>query len=107
MLMKRLLVLLLLLTALAGAQTTSVTFQVIDNDAQTWNFGTWSVQLGMPPSLPQSNRFVILGTSTAVPNQQQNGFLDATGNGALTVTPNTSIAPSGSVWIFQFCPLAT
>jgi hypothetical protein len=90
----------------AGAQTTSVTFQVIDGDSQTWNNGTWTATLYSPPGVPQGN-YVILGGSTPVPNQQQSGTLDASGNGSLTVTPNTSIAPSGTQWQFTFTPQAT
>jgi hypothetical protein len=88
------------------AQSTAVTFQVVDTDGQTWNNGSWTVQLTSPPGVP-SNNYLISGTSTVVPNQSQSGTLDASGNGSLSVTPNCSIAPAGTQWTFVFSPQAT
>src|SRR5271166_6478513 len=86
------------------AQSTAVTFQVTDADAQSWNNGTWTVQLVAPPTGPQPTQFVISGTTTVVPNQQQSGVMSSTGAGSVTLTPDTSIAPSGTQWAFNFCP---
>ena len=96
----------IVVTDILQAQTTSVTFQVIDADSQTWNNGSWTASLYSPPNVPCCN-YVILGTATVVPSQIQTGSLDASGNGSLTVTPNTSISPVGTRWLFSFCPAAT
>jgi hypothetical protein len=97
--------LLLVLTGAMLAQTVSVTLQVTDAGAQTWNNGTWSVQL--TSAVVSSNNYYVLGTTTVVPNQSQSGVLNGTGGASLTVTPNSSIAPSGSRWTFNVCPQAT
>lgn len=97
--------LMLLCATLLRAQTTSVTFQVLDTDGQTWNNGTWTVQLGTPGQQPP--QFVIAGTTTIVPNQKQSGVLGNTANGAVTLTPQASISPANSAWTFVFCPQAT
>ena len=98
--------LVLLWATLCQGQSTSVTLQVTDLDVQTWNNGTWSVQLTSPPGVPCCN-YNILGTNTPVPNQQQSGALSGTGGASLTVTPNTSIAPARTQWTFQVCPQAS
>lgn len=95
----------LLCATLVMAQSTVVTLQVTDIDAQTWNSGVWSVTL-VAPHGTQPASFVILGTNTIVPNQQQSGTLNGTGGGTVTLTPNTSIAPANTVWQFSFCSLA-
>ena len=104
--MKRLFIFVVMLlgATLASAQSTSVTLQVTDLDAQTWNNGSWSVQLVSPPGVPCCN-YVIIGGGT-VPNQQQSGALSGTGGATFTVTPNTSIAPTGTKWSFQVCAQA-
>lgn len=94
------------LVSLSAAQTTSVTIQVTDTDGQSWNSGSFTAQLVMPTG-QQPQSFVIAGTSSVVPNQFQSAGLNGTGSGSLIVTPNASIAPSGSQWSFNFCPLAT
>lgn len=107
--MPRIAVIALLLIALclsAVGQTTSVTLVALDADSQSWNNGTWSASLYSPPGVPQGP-YVILGGSTPVPNQQQTGLLNGSGTASLTVTPNTSISPSGTQWTFVFCPQAT
>lgn len=108
--MKRLLTLIALalicLVTQAVGQSTFVTLQATDSDGQTWNNGTWTATLYSPPGVPAGN-YVIAGSNTPVPNQQQNGSLNSSGGSSLTVTPNLSIFPSGTQWQFQFCPLAT
>lgn len=94
-------------TLVCVAQTTSVTLQVTDTDGQSWNNGSYTAQLVMPPGQPQPQAFVIAGTTTVVPNQFQSAGLNSTGGGSLIVTPNASIAPGGSQWAFTFNPLAT
>ena len=107
--MKRLLPILLLLSALAAAQSTSVTLQVTDTpDGQPWNNGNWSaVLVSMPGAVNTGPPFFISGTNTSVPNQRQNGALSGTGGTAFTLTPNASISPAGTAWQLTVCPQAT
>jgi hypothetical protein len=105
--MKKLLLLFLLLCPLRLlAQTDTITLQVTDVATQTWNDGTWAVKLRLPLN-PGQTTFYILGTTTPVPNQTQDGDLDGTGGASVIVTPNASIAPSGTVWDFTVCPKAS
>src|ERR1700756_702669 len=98
---KRLLpvVLILACCAISRAQSTSVTLQVTDAASQSWNNGSWQAQL-VPGSGSISGVFTISGSSTPVPNQLQTGSLNGTGGASITLTPNASISPSGSVWKF-------
>jgi len=99
--------LLFVLSFLCSGQTTSVTLQVTDTDAQTWNNGTWQAQLQpLTGSLTNIN-FKIIGTQNPVPNPNQFGALSPTGGASLTLTPNTVINPIGSMWNFTVCPQAT
>jgi len=106
---KRLLTLLattiLLMVGTTIAQTTNVTLQVTDADAQTWNNGTWSVIL--IPSAGITGPFFISGTATPVPNQQQAGFLNGSGSAAITLNSSNLISPGGTQWQFTVCPNAT
>lgn len=97
----------ILLTTAAFAQSTAVTLQVTDGDGQTWNNGTWTVNLVTAPGFNPGPPFVIKGTNTPVPGQTQSGSLSGTGGASLTLTPNASIAPAGSAWYFVVCPNAT
>lgn len=103
----RLVLLCATLVCACQAQVTSVSFQVTDTDGQTWNKGTWTVQLSVPAGQQQPAQFLILGTTTPVPNQTQTGLLNTSGAGSATLTPNASIAPGNTQWTFNFCPLAT
>lgn len=89
-------------STLMGAQSTAVSLNVTDADGQTWNNGTWSVTL-VPTPGATGGPYFIMGTVTPVPNQLQSGTLDGSGNVSLTLTPNTSIAPSKSLWRFTVC----
>src|SRR5229473_1781721 len=101
--------LLLLLTivslpSLVDAQSTTVTLQVTDAGAQSWNNGSWSVVLvNKPGATPFGPPFNLVAGGT-VPNQSQSGSLNGTGGASLTLTPNASIVPSQSVWSFNVCP---
>lgn len=104
---KRIAFLLVLCTAtLSRGQSTVVTLNTLDGDSQSWNNGSWSASLYSPPGVPGSN-YVITGTGITVPNQQQSGTLGGTGSTTFTVTPNTSISPSGTKWQVTVCPQAT
>lgn len=84
-------------------QSTSVTLNVSDADGQAWANGAYTANLYSPPGVPGFPYF-RLGTTTAVPNQNQAGNLDGAGSAALTFTPNASIAPAGTKWQFVVCP---
>ncbi len=104
--MRRLLLaLFLLLSSLVGA--TTVTLTVTDAESQTWNNGTYSIQLVSPPGTTSGPPFFLNGTVTPVPNQLQVGTLSGTGTASLTLTDNATIAPALSVWRFTICPQAT
>ena len=100
--------LILLLSSLCFTQTTTVTLQVTDTpDGQTWNNGSWRVQL-----LPLTNNISISSlkittTGQSVPNPIQSGMLNGTGGASVTVTPTTAITPMGTQWTFTVCPFAT
>jgi parallel beta helix pectate lyase-like protein len=93
-----------LLATPALAQTTSVTLQVTDTDGQTWNNGTWSVLLELPPGsgFANSSTFKLISNGQIVPNQAQAGALNGTGGASFTVTPNSAIG-AASVWNFNVC----
>ena len=90
------------------AQTTNVSIQVTATNSQTWNAGTWSVELKTPPGVSNPGPpFYLIGTTTPVPNQKQNGALSPTGAaGPIVLTQNAGIAPALSQWYFTVCPLA-
>lgn len=91
----------------AHASATNVSGTVQDSGGQLWFNGTWAVKLGTRPGFVPGPYF-IAGTSTPVPNQVQNGDLDVTGAfSGVVLTPNASIAPAGSQWMFTVCPAAT
>jgi hypothetical protein len=92
---------LLLFPFLANAQTT---LQVTDTASQTWNNGTWFVQLTPPNGYTVSQ---LRTNGNPVPNPTQNGTLSGTGSSSITLTTNTSIAPSPSTWLYTVCPNAT
>jgi len=96
----------LLLTIQAKAQTTSVTLQVTDVAAQSWNLGTWAVALQPSPgNNTPANQLRVNGV--LVPNITQSGTLSGSGGATMTLTPNGSIAPLSSTWDFTVCPNAT
>jgi hypothetical protein len=99
-------VLLVCVAPVCLGQTTSVTLQATDADTQTWNSGNWTATLYSPPGVP-AGPYVIAGSSTPVPNQQQSGTFNASGGASLTVTSSSSISPSGTRWLFVFCPQAS
>jgi hypothetical protein len=89
---------------LASAQSTSVTLQVTDAGAQSWNNGTWSVVLKSQQGATNFGPPFNLLAGGSVPNQSQTGALSATGGASLTLTPNASILPTLSGWQFSVCP---
>ena len=94
------------LTSFAKAQSTAITLQVTDTDGQAWWNGSYTVQLYDPTAVKQGP-WNINGTDTPVPNQSQKGALDAGGAASFTVTPNSVIVPSGSIWQLNVCAIAS
>lgn len=100
--------LILLLSSLCFSQTTTVTFQVTDTpDGQSWNNGTWDVQLLPPTNNISISSLKITTTGQPVPNSIQSGSLSAIGSGSVVVTPTTAITPMGTQWTFTVCPFAS
>jgi hypothetical protein len=97
---------LLFLFALSLSAQTTVNLSVTDTpDNQTWNNGTWSVNLTMRIGNNPSGVYTIIsgGGSTA----PQSGALSATGTAAIALPANANIAPADSIWVFQVCPQAS
>lgn len=90
----------------AQAQTT-VNLSVTDTpDNQTWNTGTWSVQLIPPPGNPSQTRsFTLLSGGGSLASQ--NGTLSGTGTASMTLPANANIGPAGTLWQFTVCPQAS
>lgn len=105
---KLILFLFLVLSSFIFGQSTVVTFQVTDTpDNQAWNNGTWTVQLQPLTGNITNTNFIIVGTTTPVPNIIQSGLLNGSGGGSVTLTPNSAINPIGSQWNFTVCPQAS
>ena len=92
--------------SIATMKATSVTLQVTDLGSQSWNNGSWSVNLIATTGSP-SGPWFLTGTTTPVPNQTQSGSLNGTGMASITLTGNDVITPISTVWQFTVCPAAT
>ena len=107
--MKRALILLILIGAMAGssfAQTTSVTLQTTDAGSQSWNKGTYTATLAAPAGVV--NPTFYLGGVLMTPSQLQlTGALNSSGGASFSLGQNGSITPVGSSWTFTVCPQAT
>ena len=103
----RLLGMLLFVSGLSFAQTTTVTATVTDSDSTLWANGTVSVQFVPNPLRPSLNVYRINGAplSSAVIMQGPIS-LGSGGNFSVTVYNNTQVTPSGSQWQFTVCPNA-
>lgn len=103
--MKRLLIVavtILLWAASSFAQTT-VNLTVQDTpDNQTWNNGTWQVQLiPGPGNADQTRNFTLLSGGGSLASQS--GSLSATGTASFSLPANANIGPSGTRWQFTVC----
>jgi hypothetical protein len=98
--------LLLLLSASAFAQSTTVSGTVTDTpDGQAWFNGTYSFVFRTSPSNPSGQYFwngVPFSSSQTIAGQ-----LDGSAHYSVSVPSNTSITPAGSTWDLTVCPLAT
>lgn len=99
------LIFVLLCTISVSAQTT-VNLTVTDTpDNQTWNNGTWSVQL-QPASgnLSGTRTFTLISGGGSLSNQS--GSLSSTGTASISLPANANIGPV-TVWQFPVCPQAS
>jgi beta-glucanase (GH16 family) len=98
---------LLLFAGVAYGQTTTVTLQVTDAGAQTWNNGTYTVKLlstagGVPPQT-----FYLGSTAMTAAQVLQTGSLNGSGGATLTLGQTVAIAPVTTTWQYVVCPQAT
>lgn len=108
--LKRFSLLIVLASALAVAQTTSVTLQVTDTpDGQSWNNGTYSATLVLQPGAPVQpfQLLPVFGGGPVTPTAVS-GNLSGSGGASFTLTSNTAIAPASNTgWRVVVCPLAS
>jgi hypothetical protein len=103
--MKRL-VLLLTLLAIASpllAQTTSVTLNVTDAGGQSWNNGSYTASL-QPGAPNPSGLFYLNGVLMNAGQLTVSGTLSGSGSATFTLSTNSQITPSQSVWKTTICP---
>jgi hypothetical protein len=96
----------LFLSPSAYPQTT-INLSVTDTpDNQTWNNGTWSVQLqpASGSSQDQTKVFTLLSGGGSLANQS--GSLSGTGTASMSLPANANIGPK-SQWQFTVCPQAS
>jgi hypothetical protein len=92
---------------LAGAanafgQSTTVSGQVTDAGAQSWNGGTFQFTFTPNPQFPTGPYTWTGGTL----NNVITGVLSGTGSYSVSIPSNTAISPINSTWILQVCPNA-
>jgi hypothetical protein len=93
---------------LAGAanafgQSTTVSGQVTDAGAQSWNGGTFQFTFTPNPQFPTGPYTWTGGTL----NNVITGVLSGTGSYSVSIPSNTAISPINSTWILQVCPNAS
>lgn len=94
--MRKLLFLILFFPLPLLAQSISATATITDSDSQTWNNGTWSVQLVSSSLSPTYN-------GTAVSTALQTGSLNSSGALSVTLYNTSTIAPSGAQYRWTLC----
>jgi hypothetical protein len=92
---------------LAGAanafgQSTTVSGQVTDAGAQSWNGGTFQFTFTPNPQFPTGPYTWTGGTL----NNVISGVLSGSGAYSVSIPSNTAISPINSKWILQVCPNA-
>jgi hypothetical protein len=105
--MLKALLILLLFAGVAYGQTTTVTLQVTDAGAQSWNNGTYTVTListagGVPPQI-----YYLGGVAMTAAQILQTGSLNASGGATLTLGQTVAITPVTTIWQYVVCPQAT
>ncbi len=87
----------------AFAQSTTVSGQVTDAGAQSWNGGSFTFTFVPNPSFPVGPYTWTGGTL----NSTVTGFMNSSGAYSVSVPSNSAISPIGSTWILTACPNAT
>jgi hypothetical protein len=91
---------------LTFAQSSNVTATVTDSDGQSWNNGIYQIVF-VPPSGYTGSIYTFNGSSWTPPSPI-NGSLTGSGGFTYNSLPrNDYILPSGSSWLFNFCPNAS
>ncbi len=91
---------------LTFAQSSNVTAIVTDSDGQSWNNGTYQIAF-IPPSGYTGSVYTFNGSPWTPPSSISGSL---TGSGGFTYNSlprNDYILPSGSSWLFNFCPNAS
>jgi hypothetical protein len=99
---------LLFVSGISFAQTTTVTATVTDSDNITWFDGTVTVQFVPNPAQPNLSVYRLNGAplSMAVVNQRPIS-LGSEGTFSVSVYDNTQVTPAGSSWQYTICPFST
>jgi hypothetical protein len=99
--------LLLLLSGMAAAQSTTVsTTGVVDTDGDTWTNGSYQITFVPNPTHPSIPSYIWTG-GNLIANSVFTGSLNASGQFSVSIPDNTTITPSGSSWRFTICPNAS
>lgn len=97
----------LMMVMMVGAgfgQTSTITATLTDSDSQTWNNGTYALQLisSTNQSIPQGQAFRI-DTGATVTTTIAAAALSGSGAFSTTLINNTNITPAGTRWQFTIC----
>lgn len=93
-----------LLSSAFGQGTSVITATITDPDGQTWNNGSYSINLVMPAGSTQSPVWVRTPTSAGIPFQQSyGGTLNSAGAFGITLPDTSFISPAGAQWNFNLC----
>lgn len=92
----------LVLSSQSFGQTMTAT--ITDSDSQTWNNGSYAIQLvsSSGASVPQGQASQI-DTGATVTTTTATTALDGTGSLSVTLVANSNINPSGTKWQFRIC----
>jgi len=99
--MKNWLWLLLLITPLTFAQSTTVSATITDSDGFAWAGGTYSITFA-----GQCQQYTWSGGSLCSANSFT-GALNSSGAFSVSMPSSTTIFPAGSTWTITVCPNAT
>lgn len=95
-------IILSLLFAAPWAEATTVTATVQDPSTQVFANGTWAVIFRPTPGA--TGPFNVNGVAFT---QSFSGVMNGSGVLSVTLTDNSTITPSGSLWTFKVCPNAS
>jgi hypothetical protein len=99
-----LIIALLLSSAQAQAQSTTVSGTITDAGGQTWNNGTVIATFVTNPNYPIFSNYTWTGGTLPF---TVSGVLNGSGAYSISLPSNTAISPINSQWQFKFCPQAS